>query len=436
MSERTQPPSAARAATETPAERPGETPAVAPAPAPAATGPLAGLRVLELGQLIAGPFAGKTLADFGAEVVKIEPPGDGDPLRRWRMLHEGTSVWWQVQSRGKHSVVADLRTPEGRDDVRRLAAEADVLIENFKPGAMEKWGLGPDVLMADNPGLIVLRISGYGQSGPYRDLPGFAVVAEAMGGLRHLMGEPGRPPVRAGVSLGDTLAALHGVIGVLLALQARSRSVSAEAPKGRGQVVDVALYESVFNCMESLLPEYAAFGAVRQPAGSALPGIAPSNAYRCADGQAVIGGNGDSIFRRLMQAIGREDLAADPALADNAGRAARADALDAAITAWTVQRPVAEVVAVLQAAQVPAGRIYTVADIAADPHYAARGMLQTAHTPDGLALQVPGVVPRLDGTPGAIGRPAPTLGQDTAAVHARWLGRPAAAVRDETDGVA
>ena len=393
-------------------DKPGAAPASLP------TGPLAGLKVLELGQLIAGPFAGKTLADFGADVIKVEPPGSGDPLRQWRMLHDGSSVWWQVQSRNKRSVVLDLRSEPGRTDARRLAAEADVLIENFKPGTLEKWGLGYEALSAGNPGLIMLRISGYGQTGPYRDLPGFAVVAEAMGGLRHLMGEPGRVPVRAGISLGDTLAALHGVIGVLLALQARAASVSERAPKGQGQVVDVALYEAVFNCMESLLPEYSAFGAVRQPAGSALPGIAPSNAYRCADGQVVIGGNGDSIFKRLMQAVGRDDLAADPGLANNAQRAARVDALDAAITAWTVQRTVAEVVATLQAASVPVGRIYTVADIAADPHYLARGMLQTVQTSDGLTLAVPGIVPKLSATPGALGRPAPALGEHTAAVLA------------------
>ncbi|PXW96109.1 formyl-CoA transferase [Sphaerotilus hippei] len=384
-----------------------------PPPAAAARGPLAGLKVLELGQLIAGPFAGKTLGDFGADVIKIEPPGGGDPLRQWRLLHEGTSVWWQVQSRNKRSVVLDLRTEAGRADVRALAAECDVLIENFKPGTMEKWGLGPEVLGADNPGLILLRISGYGQTGPCRDLPGFAVVAEAMGGLRHLMGEPGRAPVRAGVSLGDTLAALHGVIGVLLALQARAASVSPEAPRGRGQVVDVALYEAVFNCMESLLPEFSAFGTVREPAGSALPGIAPSNVYRCADGQAVIGGNGDSIYRRLMAAIGRPDLAEAPDLASNAGRVARIDEIDAAITAWTVQRPVDEVVAVLQAVSVPAGRIYTVRDIAADPHYRARQMIERIVTADGLALDVPGIVPRLSATPGSIRTVAPTLGQHT-----------------------
>lgn len=377
---------------------------------------LQGLKVLELGQLIAGPFAGKTLADFGAEVIKIEPPGTGDPLRQWRLLHEGTSVWWQVQSRNKQSVVLDLRTPEGQAQVRRLALDADVLIENFKPGTMEKWGLGYEVLSATNPGLIMLRLSGYGQDGPYRDLPGFAVVAEAMGGLRHLMGEPGRPPVRAGVSLGDTLAALHGVIGVLLALQARQHSISPAAPKGRGQVVDVALYEAVFNCMESLLPEYSAFGAVREPAGSALPGIAPSNAYRCADGQVVIGGNGDSIFKRLMAAIGRDDLGQDPGLANNSLRAARADELDAAITRWTLERSVDEVVAQLQAASVPVGRIYTVRDIAQDPHFRARGMIERIVTAQGLALEVPGIVPKLSATPGSLRSLAPSLGEHTQAV--------------------
>ena len=265
-------------------------------PTPAA---LAGLKVLELGQLIAGPFAAKTLADFGAEVIKIEPPGTGDPLRKWRLLKNGPSVWWQVQSSNKRSLALDLRTPEGQDVVRKLALEADVLVENFRPGAMEGWNLGPDELLAANPKLIVLRISGYGQTGPYRNRPGFGVVAEAMGGLRHLTAEPGRVPVRVGVSIGDTLAALHGVIGILLALQHRHAS-------GRGQIIDVALYEAVFNCMESLLPEYSAFGAVRGAAGSALPGIAPSNAYRCQDGAyALIAGNGDSIFRRLMILIGR-----------------------------------------------------------------------------------------------------------------------------------
>ena len=382
---------------------------------------LAGIRVIELGQLIAGPFAGKTLADFGAEVIKVEPPPTddgpgGDPLRQWRMLHNGTSVWWQVQSRNKKSVVLDLRTPEGRETVARLIDEADVLIENFKPGTMEKWGLGYEQLSARNPGLIMLRISGYGQTGPYRERPGFAVVAEAMGGMRHLNAEPGRVPVRAGVSLGDTLAALHGTIGILLALQARHQSISAEAPKGRGQVVDVALYEAVFNCMESLLPEYSAFGAVRQPAGSALPGIAPSNAYPCADGMVVIGGNGDSIFKRLMIAIGRDDLATDAELASNPGRVKRVAEIDAAIGAWTGTRAVAQVVDVLNAASVPVGRIYTAQDIAEDPHYRARDMVLPVTTHDGLTVEVPGIVPKLSRTPGAITRRGPTLGEDTEAV--------------------
>jgi formyl-CoA transferase len=393
---------------------------VRPDAAPAA---LAGLKVLELGQLIAGPFAAKTLADFGAEVIKIEPPGAGDPLRRWRMLKDGTSVWWQVQSRNKRSLALDLRTPEAQDLVRRLAAEADVLIENFRPGAMEGWGLGPDVLLAANPRLVMLRISGYGQTGPYRDRPGFGVVAEAMSGLRHLTGEPGRVPVRVGVSIGDTLAALHGVIGVLLALQHRHAT-------GRGQVIDVALYEAVFNCMESLLPEYGAFGAVRGPAGSALPGIAPTNAYRCRDGgYALVAGNGDSIFRRLMTLIGREDLANDPALADNAGRVARVDELDAVIGAWTAERTVDEVLAALDAASVPGGRIYTVADIAADPHYLARGMIDAVQMDDSTALPVPGVVPKLSETPGRHRRNAPSLGQDSDAVLAE-LGLTPAQVAD------
>ncbi len=378
------------------------------------SGPLTGLKVIELGQLIAGPFAAKTLADFGAEVIKIEAPGSGDPLRKWRLLKDGTSVWWQVQSRNKRSVALDLKAPEAQDIVRQLVRDTDVLIENFRPGAMEGWGLGPDALLALNPGLIMLRISGYGQTGPYRDRPGFGVVAEAMSGLRHLTGEPGHVPVRVGVSIGDTLASLHGVIGILMALQHRHTSVSAQAPKGCGQVIDVALYEAVFNCMESLVPEYSAFGAVRGPAGSALPGIAPTNAYRCADGgYAIIAGNGDSIFKRLMHCIGRDDLGQDPALGDNAGRVARVQELDAAIGQWASTLAVDAVLAVLDAAGVPAGKIYTVADIAADPHYAARGMLQTMVMDDGAPLTVPGIIPKLSLTPGSQHRNAPTLGQDT-----------------------
>ena len=383
---------------------------------------LAGLKVLELGQLIAGPFAGKTLADFGADVIKIEPPGSagaqgGDPLRKWRLLKDGTSVWWQVQSRNKKSVTLDLRQGEAQDIVRLLARDADVLIENFRPGALEGWGLGPEVLQAANPALIMLRISGYGQTGPYRDRPGFGVVAEAMGGLRHLTGEPGRVPVRVGVSIGDTLASLHGVIGILMALHHRHATRSAEAPRGLGQVVDVALYEAVFNCMESLLPEYAMFGAVRGPSGSALPGIAPTNAYACADGgYAIIAGNGDSIFKRLMHAIGRDDLGQDPELADNTGRVRRVDEIDGAIGDWARTLPVSAVLEVLERASVPSGRIYTVADIAADPHFAARGMLESVTLEDGSTLTVPGFVPKLSRTPGGHRRNAPALGQDTEAV--------------------
>jgi formyl-CoA transferase len=376
---------------------------------------LDGLKVLELGQLIAGPFAAKTLADFGADVIKVEAPPDparpgasgGDPLRKWRLLKDGTSVWWQVQSRNKRSLALDLRQPQAQDVVRRLADEADVLIENFRPGALEGWGLAPADLVKANPRLIVLRISGYGQTGPYRDRPGFGVVAEAMGGLRYLTAEPGRVPVRVGVSIGDTLAALHGVIGILMALEHRHRS-------GRGQVIDVALYEAVFNCMESLLPEYSLFGAVRQPSGSALPGIAPTNAYLCADGgYALIAGNGDSIFKRLMATIGRADLAQDPQLADNAGRVLRVEEIDGAIGEWTAKRSVTEVLAALDAASVPAGRIYSIADIAADPHYQARGMIEQVTLADGTRIAVPGIVPKLSETPGGHRRNAPALGQDT-----------------------
>ncbi len=387
--------------------------------------PLSGLRVLELGQLIAGPFAGKMLGDFGADVIKVEPPGSGDPLRKWRMLKDGTSVWWQVQSRNKRSIALDLRCAEGQDLCRRLAAEADVVIENFKPGTLEGWGLGYDALSRDNPGLVMLRISGYGQDGPYADRPGFGVIAEAMGGLRHLSGEPDRLPVRVGVSIGDTLAALHGVIGVLLALYHRRASGAA----GKGQVIDVALYEAVFNCMESLLPEYSAFGAVREPAGSALPGIAPSNAYRCADGAVLIGGNGDSIYRRLMDLIGRPDLRDAPDLASNDGRARRSAELDAAIGGWTAQRPLAEVLEGLTRARVPAGRIYTARDIAEDPHYRARGMIQRIATAEGYELDVPGVVPKLSATPGRLSTLAPALGSHTAEVL-RELGVSEAAIAE------
>jgi formyl-CoA transferase len=370
-------------------------------------GALKGLRVVEMGQLIAGPFSAKTLGDFGADIIKIEPPGAGDPLRNWRMLQDGTSVWWQVQSRNKRSIAIDLRSAEGQDIARQLIAQADVLIENFRPGTLEGWGMDYETLSQTNPGLVMLRISGYGQTGPYRDLPGFGVIGEAMGGLRHLTGEPDRVPVRCGISIGDTLAALHGTIGVLMALYHR------KVNGGQGQVIDVALNEAVLNVMESLVPEYSAFGAIREPAGSALPGIAPSNAYRCADGVVLIAGNGDSIFKRLMQVIGRDDLGNDPELANNAGRVARVKTLDSAIEAWSQSRTVVDVLEVLAQASVPAGRVYTAKDIVEDPHYRARDMILQQQTRDGHNIEVPGIVPKLMGTPGQVRSSAPKLGDDT-----------------------
>jgi len=376
------------------------------------TGPLAGIRVLELGSLIAGPFCAKTLADFGAEVVKVEPPGDGDPLRRWRRMRNGTSLWWQVQSRNKKSITVDMRQAAGQEVVRALAARADIVIENFRPGALEKWNLGWDVLSKANPKLVMVRISGYGQTGPYRERPGFAAIAEAFGGLRYVTGFPDRPPVRPNLSIGDTLASLHGVIGALLALHHVRNG-------GPGQVIDVALYESVFNVMESLLPEYDAQGYVRERSGSALPGIAPSNLYPCRDGSYVlIAGNADSLYQRLMTTIGRTDLRDDPALARNDGRAAQMARIDEAIGAWTSQRTQSEVLDAMEKAEVPAGRIYSIADIAADEHYAAREMIVDTIAGDGEPLKQPGVAPRLSATPGAISRPAPGLGEHTAEILA------------------
>ena len=369
---------------------------------------LSGIKILELGQLIAGPFASKTLADFGAVIIKIESPGEGDPVRKWRMLHHGTSVWWQAHSRNKQSICVDLRVKEGQEIAKCLALKADVVIENFRPGTLEKWGLGWDVLHQANPKLIMLRISGYGQDGPRRDEPGFAAIGEAMAGLRYITGHPGEIPVRAGVSLGDTIAGLHGALGVLLALYER------DARGGEGQMIDVALYESVFNLTESLLPEYSVFGAIRQPAGGALPGIAPSNAYRCKDEQFVlIAGNGDSIFKRLMTLIGRQDLGDDLTLAHNDGRAKRAAEIDTAINTWTSQLHLDEVLRSLVSAQVPSGKIYTAKDIAEDPHYRARGVIETVESSAGLKVEVPGIIPKLSNNPGAIRYRAPTLGEHT-----------------------
>jgi formyl-CoA transferase len=372
--------------------------------------PLAGLKVLEMGALIAGPFCAKVLAEFGAEVIKLEPPKHGDPLRKWRFVKDGTSVWWHVQSREKRSVTVDLRQPEGQAIARALAERADIVIENFRPGTLEAWGLGFDALAAVNPGLIMVRISGYGQTGPYHERPGFGVIGEAMGGLRHVTGTPDRPPARTGISIGDTLSALYGVIGAMFALEHRRKT-------GVGQVVDVALYESVFSVMESLLPEFDAFGAVRERTGSILPGIAPTSAYRCSDDSYVlIAANGDSIFKRLCRAMGRDDLADDIALAHNDGRAARQLWLDGEIEAWTRTQSPDAVLAAMAAAEVPASKIYNIRDIVADAHYQARGMLREIKLADGGALKVPGVVPRLTASPGDFAGGGPELGQHTDAV--------------------
>ena len=374
------------------------------APTPQA---LAGVRVLELGSLIAGPYAAALLAQFGAEVIKVESPEGGDPPRQWRRLHDGTSLWWYSQSRNKKSVTLDLRQPEGAELARQLATSADIVIENFRPGTLEKWGLGWEALHALNPNLIMVRVSGYGQTGPYSQRPGFAAIAECMGGLRYTSGFPDRPPVRVGVSLGDTLASLYGTIGALMALHHRSNG-------GGGQFIDVALYESVFAIMESLVPEFSVQGFVRERSGASLPGIAPSNTYRCGDGLYVaIAGNGDAIFRRLMTAIGRTDLADDPALAGNAGRVAQVQRIDEAIGQWTGQHTLEQVLDVLEAAAVPAGRIYTAADIVADPHYQARGMIEPHTLPDGQPVSLPGVVPQLSATPGATRWIGPALGEHT-----------------------
>lgn len=374
--------------------------------------PLDDIKVVELGQLIAGPFAGKFFAEFGAEVIKIEPP-EGDPLRKWRNLHQGTSLWWYVQNRNKKSVTANLRVPEGQEIVRRIAATADVVIENFRPGTLEKWGLGYEELAAGNPGLVMLRLSGFGQSGPYRDQAGFGAIGESMGGLRYVTGFPDRPPVRPNLSIGDALASLHGVIGVLMALHHR------EANGGKGQIVDVALYEAVFNMMEGALPEYDMFKEPRERTGSNLTGIVPSNTYLTRDGQhVVIGANANSIFKRLMKMIGRSDLADDPALADNAGRAERGDELDAAIGAWTAAHSTDEVLKTLNEAQVPNGKIYSMADIANDAQYLARDMIRQVRLRDGTPLKVPGIVPKLSETPGDIEWAGPALGEHTAEVLA------------------
>ena len=384
--------------------------------------PLAGLKVLELGTLIAGPFAARIMAEFGAEVIKIESPDGGDPLRKWRKLYEGTSLWWSLQARNKQSVTVNLKHPEGLAIVRKLVKEADIVVENFRPGVLEKLGLGWEVLAAGNPGLVMLRLSGFGQTGPMAQQPGFGAIGESMGGLRYVTGFPDRPPVKTGISIGDSIAALWGVIGVLMALRHK------EVNSGKGQVVDVALYEAVFAMMESLVPEFDVFGFVRERTGNIMPGITPSNTHTTKDGRHVtVGANGDAIFRRLLLAMGRQDLADDPTLADNAGRDARRDELYALIDAWVGGQTETEVLATLAAAEVPASRIYSVADMFADPQFLARGMLESVKLADGRECRMPGVVPKLSETPGGTEWVGPALGEHTGVVLS-GLGYDAAAI--------
>jgi len=375
--------------------------------------PLDGVKVIELGTLIAGPFCTRILGEFGAEVIKIEAPGEGDPLRSWRKLYQGTSLWWYVQGRNKQSVAINLKHPEGVVIVRKLVREADIVVENFRPGVLEKLGLGWEVLSAENPGLVMVRLSGFGQSGPYKNQAGFGAVGEAMGGLRYTTGFPDRPPVRTGISIGDSIAALWAAIGALMALRHR------EVDGGKGQVVDVALYEAVFAMMESLVPEFDVLGFVRERSGNVMPGITPSSTHTTRDGKhLIIGANGDAIFRRFMQAIGRTDLADDPGLSSNAGRDLRAAELYALIDAWVAGHDADHVLKLLAEVQVPASPLFSVADMFRDPQFLARGMLETAHLPDGKEFNVPGIVPKLSETPGATEWLGPRLGEHTEAVLA------------------
>jgi formyl-CoA transferase len=374
-------------------------------------GPLAGIKVIELGTLIAGPFCARMLAEFGAEVVKIEAPEGGDQLRQWRKMYDGTSLWWYVQARNKKSVTVNLRVPEGQEIVRELARDADIVVENFRPGQLEKWNIGWEQLSAINPKLIMVRLSGYGQTGPYRDRPGFGVVAEAMGGMRYVTGYPEQPPVRLGISIGDGIASLHGVIGAMMALHHRT------ANGGKGQVVDVALYESVFNMMESFIPEFDVLGFKRERAGNALPGITPSNTYATRDGKfVIIGANSDAIFKRMMLCAQRPDLADDASLATNAGRTLRAAELDRAIEDWTRRHDLDHVLQELEKAEVPSGRVYDPEDIMNDMHYQARKMIEQWNLPDGKPMRIPGIAPKLSVTPGGTRWIGPTLGEHNAEV--------------------
>ena len=404
---------------------------------------LTGLKVLELGTLIAGPFAARIFGEFGADVIKVETPhgpdgtSGGDPIRSWRHLHEGNSLWWTVQARNKQSIALNLKDPRAREIARRLALDADVVVENYRPGVLEKWGLGYEQLRAINPALIMVRLSGYGQTGPMKDQPGFGAIGESMGGLRYVSGHPDRPPLRVGISIGDSIAALHGVIGAMMALRHRDATggrwngkQGADCQAGQGQMVDVALYEAVFNMMESLVPEYDVAGVVRERTGGALPGIVPSNTYTTRDGQnIVIAGNGDAIFHRLMRAIGRDDLATDPGLVRNDGRAKRVDEIDGAIQQWCGARGIEEALGVLKGADVPVGKIYSVADMFSDPQFLARRMIEQHRFPDGTPVKLPAVVPKLSETPGETRWVGPVLGEHTEEVL-KSLGYDSAAIEE------
>lgn len=383
------------------------------------TGALAGIKVLELGTLIAGPFCSRMLAEFGADVIKIESPDGGDPIRQWRVLKDGTSLWWSVQSRNKKSVTLNMKDPRGREIARKLALDADVIIENYRPGVLEKWGLGFEDLKKDNPAVVMVRLSGYGQTGPMKDSPGFGAIGESMGGMRYVSGHPDRPPVRIGISIGDSVAALHGVIGAMMALRHRDATggrwngkTGGDCVAGQGQVVDVALYEAVFNMMESLVLEYDFAGVVRARTGGALPGIVPSNTYTTSDGEnIVIAGNGDAIFKRLMLAIGRDDMANDPQLARNDGRVPRTEEIDGTIQAWCDTQTIDSALETLRAADVPVGKIYSVRDMMSDPQFLARQMFEQHAFKDGTPIKLPAITPKLSATPGQTRWLGPALGE-------------------------
>jgi crotonobetainyl-CoA:carnitine CoA-transferase CaiB-like acyl-CoA transferase len=380
--------------------------------------PLDGIRVLEVGQLLAGPFVGSVLGYYGAEVIKVETPGDGDPIRKWRVLDDdGTSFWWRSLGRNKKCITANLRTDEGRDLLRQLAEKCDVIVENFKPGTMEKWGLGPDTFKESNPGLIYARISGYGQTGPYSSRPGFASVCEGIGGFRYVNGFPGEAPVRPNLSIGDTLAGLHTALGIVMACVHRMKT-----PDGRGQVIDTALYEAVFNLLEGVVPEYDGAGIVREPSGSTLTGIVPTNTYRCSDGKfIIIGANGDSIFKRLCEVMGRPEMGEDPRFADNAGRVEHEPELDAAIAAWLAALDADTALKMLDEVSVPSGPIYSVVDMFADEHFKARGLFEEVEY-NGKTLKIPAMVPKLSETPGRTDWAGPEVGAFNAEIFGELLG--------------